>query len=579
MERQSLAQLRIPCLWRAGGPRTTIIPVVSLSLHPRDIGAIMIGYADGVAVYSFKQIKAIMFLQYELPPGAPGGLPDHSSVKGARRPKLVQATWHPTGTFILTCHDDGSIVIWDPKSGSIIQAMTLQRTNVNKPSGVDLASGSISQTLTPKAPISQVAWCCKKNPDDTGILIAGGLATNVTDKGLTFVELGPTPTYQTSSWQVLSEHFEKPKSRHLLKTPLGTDVVDFCLIPRSSPHHGGCCDPIAAIVALSSGEITLLSFPSGYPISPTNQLHPSLSFIDPFVCATALAPVGRTKWLGMAERRSQGPPIVKGGAGSTRQLMRFEDRHIFQTAHVDGTVRMWDTGHGDEIENEGMLQVDVARAIQRFESVDIVRMSLAGLTGEFSVGLGTGEMLVFRWGPNRNFGREGAPRAEISETLGLVNIQDRAASDLKEGFLPLTMLAKQGSPVTALQTSDIGFVAVGHRSGGIAVIDLRGPALILDANLSQYAAPPQRMSIRRSSHNAGQAKVEWPTAIEFGVLSLEGEGKCRLFYYCNEAELSRLFQHCHVRGLECRTNIYIQDITNSSGNLFHPYGRLSVARR
>ncbi|KAI1019531.1 hypothetical protein LB505_000380 [Fusarium chuoi] len=36
------------------------------------------------------------------------------------------------------------------------------------------------------------------------------------------------------------------------------------------------------MVLLSSGELITLSFPSGYPISPTNQLHPSVSFVHPF---------------------------------------------------------------------------------------------------------------------------------------------------------------------------------------------------------------------------------------------------------------------------------------------------------
>ena len=524
MDRHGLAQLRIPCLWREYNPRARTVSVISVCIHPRDIGTMLLAYTEGVAVYSFKQIKATMFLRYELPHGAPGGYSDPSATKGVRYPKVVQATWHPTGTFILVAYEDESLVIWDARSGGIVQAMTLQSTNVNKPGAGSQAFGSTPGTFALKAPISRIAWCCKKNPDDTGLLVAGGLPTNMPERGLSFLELGPTPVYQTSSWQVFSEHFEKPKSRYLLKTPPNTDVVDICVIPQSSPHHAGCCDPIAIIALLSSGEITILSFPSGYPISPTNQLHPSLSFITPFVCATAMASVSRTRWLGMTEKRSQGPPLVKGGASSTHQLMRFEDRHVLQTAHVDGTVRLWDVGHGDEIENEAMLQVDVAQALGRVEGVGVSSMSLAGSTGEFAVGLETGEMLVFRWGRNQNHGHDGA-RASKTEAHGLVDIRDCADPGLKEGFLPLTMLPSQGSSVTALRASDIGFVGVGHTNGRVTVIDLRGPALIFDANLTQLAAPARGMTAKRSSYGQRQTRTEWLTAVEFGVLSMEGEGK------------------------------------------------------
>ena len=524
MDRRGLARLRIPCLWRDFNPRAKLVSVVSVILHPRDVGTMLIAYTDGAALYSFKQNKATAFLQYELPPGAPGGYSDASSANGKRFPKIVKATWHPTGAFILTAHEDESLVFWDPKSGNIVQAMTLQVANVNRPGVNPAAFGSTPGTFALKAPISRISWCCRKNPDETGILVAGGLPTNMPERGLTFIDLGPTPVYQTSSWQSLADHFEKPKGRHMLMTPRNADIVDVCLIPRSSPHFAGCCDPVAVIAVLSSGELSTLSFPSGFPISPTNQLHPSISFISPFVGATSLASVGRSRWLGMTEKRSRGPPLVRGGAESARTLMRFEERPIFQTAHVDGTIRMWDVGHGDEIENQEMLQLDVARALRRIEAVNVTEMSLAGSTGEFSVGVESGEVLIFKWGRNQNYGREQPPTERV-EAHGLVDIQDSADPDLKEGFMPLTMLARTGTPVTALCTSEIGFVGIGYHDGSVAVIDLRGPALIFNVDLQGLTTATKGSGIARSGSTKRATQTDWPTVIEFGVMCLEGEGK------------------------------------------------------
>ena len=231
----------------------------------------------------------------------------------------------------------------------------------------------------------------------------------------------------------------------------------------------------------------------------------------------------------MTERRSRGLPLIKGGAGAKRPLMRFEDRHIILTAHTDGMVRLWDVGHGDEIENEDMLQVDVARAVGRSGNVEVSCMSLSRMTGELSIGLRTGELVVFRWARNDNFGRD-MSNAESSEALGLVDIQHRFDPDLKEGFLPLTLLCRTNAEVMSLCQSDAGFVAAGFRDGSVAAIDLRGPALIYCERLTTMTGPSKKSSIRKTSNNQNQLRSEWATIIEFGILSLEGEGKFKFKY-------------------------------------------------
>ena len=288
------------------------MPVVTLAFHPRDIGTLLIGYTEGAVVYSFQQDKATKVFHYEVPPGAPGGDADPASLNRSRFPKLTQALWHPTGTFVLTGHEDSSFVIWDPKEGRRVMARTLQVNNVDKPSSLSGGLGSSSSVSVFKEPLFRVAWCSKENPDETGILIAGGASTAEPSKGLTFLDLGMTPTYATSSWQILSDHFEKPKKQHILPTPPNAEVIDFCLIPRKSPHYAGSHDPIAVIALLASGEIVTLSFPSGHLIAPTNQLHVSLTFVHPFVNRIDLSFIERTRWLGLVENRSSGPPILKG---------------------------------------------------------------------------------------------------------------------------------------------------------------------------------------------------------------------------------------------------------------------------
>ena len=372
-------------------------------------------------------------------------------------------------------------------------------------------------------PLFRVAWCCKENPDDTGLLIAGGKSSTDNSQGLTFLDLGPTPVYATSSWQVLSDHFNRPRKESLLPTPPNAQVVEFCLIPRKSPYFAGCCDPIAIVALLGSGEIMTLSFPSGHPISPTNQLSIDLTFVHPFVNHFDLAFVERTRWLGMTENRSQGPKLLKGGAEATHAPMRYNSRILLQAAHADGTVRIYDGGYGDEVENEDVLQVDVARAVGRFHDIDICKMSMGGSTGELAVGLKSGEVAIFRWGKNKDFGRE-VPHRE-GRAFGLEAIADRAEPDLKEGLQPLTLLDQHEAPVTALKVADVGFVGAGFADGWLSVVDLRGPALIYDIHLAEISAHTKRRSHILKTAGPTQGQSEWATSIEFGVMTLEGDGR------------------------------------------------------
>ena len=497
---------------------------MTLAFHPRDIGSLLIGYAEGAVIFSFSQNGPTKFFRYEVPPGAPGGdlEPSHSGIP--RYPRLTRALWHPTGTFILTAHEDSSFVIWDTKDGRKILARTLQSVGVDRPGASSSLSKSSSGAFSMAEPLFHIAWCCKENPDDTGLLIAGGRPTADPAKGLTFLDLGPTPNYATSSWQILTDHFGRPKREHLLPTPPSAEVIEFCLIPRKSPYFAGNCDPIAVIALLGSGEIVTMSFPSGHPITPTNQLHVSMTYVHPFINRIAISYVDRTQWLGMVENRTHGPPILKGGVEAKRSLMRFSNRNIIQTAHADGIVRIWDIGHGDEVENEDVLQVDVARAVGRFNDIDVTVMSIGGTTGELAVGLKTGEVVIFRWGKNKNFGRD-APHI-AAEAFGLETIVDRAEPDLKEGLLPLSLLDKRYGPVSALKMSEVGFVAAGFGSGVLVVIDLRGPALIFETRLGDLEHHGSKRSSIRKSNDPNQSRVEWVTSVEFGVMSLEGDGRC-----------------------------------------------------
>lgn len=520
LDRDKLAPLRLPNFWRERNPRSRTLAIVSMQLHPRDIGQLLIGYAEGAVIYSFKQAKPIKYFQYELPIGAPGGNADPMGFEKVRYPHLTQAFWHPTGTFVATAHDDSSLVFWDPKDGRVVMARTLLDMHVDRPGAQQSTFGNTPGTFALREPFAKITWCCKQNPDDTAILVAGGMMSTLPEKGLNFLELGPTPVYATSTWQILTDHFEA-KKQHLIPTPPGANIVDYCLIPRASPHFAGAQDPIAVIALMTSGELITLSFPTGHPISPTNQLHPSVSFVHPFVTRMAVSSIDRVRWLGMKEKRQQGPLLLRGGAEAAMPMKRYEARNIVQMAHGDGTVRVWDAGQADEIENSTVLQVDVARALDRYEDVNITTVNMASSTGELGVGTATGEVIVYRWAANKLYGRE-APQLVQTVVGGLTDVITRAEPSLKEGMMPFVLYDTAQGAISVIKMSDVGFVGIGSESGTFSIIDLRGPAVIFSAPMTDFIKADKRSSfIKKGNSSPGQQ--DWPVVIEFGVMTLEGD--------------------------------------------------------
>jgi hypothetical protein len=135
----------------------------------------------------------------------------------------------------------------------------------------------------------------------------------------------------------------------------------------------------------------------------------------------------------------------------------------------------------------------------------------------------TGELTIFRWGHNRNAGREQDPGQNAPGTL--TNITNRTDPALIDGLLPLTLLNMQNGPVTALKLSDVGFVAAGFEGGNVTVIDLRGPAIIFNASTSDFLKGDSRSGFGRKHSRSGsqQAKTEYVTSLEFSVMTLEGD--------------------------------------------------------
>ena len=77
-------------------------------------------------------------------------------------------------------------------------------------------------------------------------------------------------------------------------------------------------------------------------------------------------------------------------------------------------------------------------------------------------------------------------------------------------------------PITAVQVSNVGFVAVGSELGFLTLIDLRGPTIFYQAPMTDFAKQEKRTPFLKSHHHSSsKPQKEWPVVIEFGVMTLD----------------------------------------------------------
>jgi hypothetical protein len=137
------------------------------------------------------------------------------------------------------------------------------------------------------------------------------------------------------------------------------------------------------------------------------------------------------------------------------------------------------------------------------------------------VGARSGEVVVYRQGPNKFYGRD-QPQHLDPNPGALTDISSRAEPGLKQGLQPFVLYEMAQGPITVVKVSDIGFVAVGSEGGFVSIIDLRGPSVVYQASVAEFAKQEKRSSLFKG-HSSSSAAKEWPTVIEFGVMTLEGD--------------------------------------------------------
>ncbi|CAB4255914.1 putative Rab GTPase-binding protein SRO77 [Maudiozyma barnettii] len=467
-------------------PKEIISPVISVRWNPRDLGNILISYNYVTVVYSLVEMEIKQSFVYELPPFAPGGGNSDKKIDTNRKPKVVQSLYHPNSLHILTVHEDNSMVFWDANTGHLIEARTLFETDVNIPN----PKREILMDALGSPQIFKVYWICMNNPEYTSLLIATkSLARGDTSQGITILDLGGTPLYSITSYDAMQQYYASPKHQKLCPLVNRAPLVDILPLPRASAHFGGCHDPAFVLALLDDGEMETLLVQSGSFTSKASLLSQSLSWTRPIVTTSTAFSVPKKLWLGLMSTYSTvNESILKGGNSSKKGMRPSEIRTAIATGHTNGSVRIWD-GAQNELDDKCVFEVNVGRVVNRALHLSICKIHFAAETLELAVATEQGEVILYKFEMNQFFkDNKQSSDAELDMMFRrfsledskdiLVDVRDRAPPNVKQGFMPSTVINAKRGEVTALYNSNIGFVAIAYSSGALIIVDRRGPAAI-----------------------------------------------------------------------------------------------------
>jgi syntaxin-binding protein 5 len=462
--------------------------VMSLSIHPRDIGTLLISYPRVTSVYNLVENRVVQNLIYKLPKTAPGG--ENSmyeyDLDGLYYPKTLHNVWHPNGLHCVTVHVDNSIVFWDAKTGEKILARTLFDSDIDQPSG---RPQKIQKNRMTK--IKTIKWLCEENPEKTSLLILGG--DGYASDGyhqLVRMDFGKMISYSLSSYAHMAKYYALPKEQRIFAIHSTSSIVDFIPLGEASPYFDGCHGAKLISVIMNDGSMKFLHYPEGHMMMKAKYFPSTISWLNPKITCSSSSYLDRRilNSIATVKKADELPDSILRGGIPCRPKYKADAGSLIITGHENGFIRLWDSSEGD-LDSNHVFEIDVSELLKKDdESVSVENISFAPETLEIAASLHSGDVLLFAYQMNKNYqpkvidgGLSQKLESLSLENSGraLINIQDRTPPSLKKGFLPkLLIKTLDNGPVTAVTTSNIGIVAIGYQSGRLLLVDRRSGAVI-----------------------------------------------------------------------------------------------------
>lgn len=308
-------------------PKHHVSPVISICVHPLDLGMMLITYADGACLYSLKDNSSKRF--YECIIAMDRQTP-------ATKPALTCATFSPNGDYVVIGCVDGTFAFFDYKDAEHpLQVRTLAEADINLPRN----SPSFSDSTTSPQAIVDLKWCCRQDTSDTFLLVAGGSSFGIT--GITLLDYGKAPIRP----QELGEYFATPQRQRILPIAPELEVKSIDPLGTASPYYQ-FHDPRSILAITTTGLALCLTLPSGETFSSI-YLPSALSLAMPNISIfTASANVPRHALAHMhnSPKVASGlrDGLLQGGAAAKVKPNRLETREILCTVHDGRYIRLSD---------------------------------------------------------------------------------------------------------------------------------------------------------------------------------------------------------------------------------------------
>ncbi|CAI4053483.1 hypothetical protein N7582_005733 [Saccharomyces uvarum] len=530
-------------------PDARLSPIVSIQWNPRDIGTVLISYEYVTLTYCLIDNEIKQSFIYEIPPFAPGG--DFSKTTSEKRtPKVIQSLYHPNSLHILTVHEDNSLVFWDANTGHMIMARTIFETEINIPQ-----PDFIRDSDTSAAAISKVFWMCENNPEYTSLLISHKPVGQDGNQSLTMMDLGYTPRYSITSYDGMKNYYANPKQMKIFPLTTNMPIVKVLPIPRQSPYFAGCHNPGLILLILENGEIETMLYPSGIFTHKASLFPQNLSWLRPTATVSVATSVPNKLWLGVLSAAQSKDCVLKGGVRTKRQKSPAEYGTAFITGHSNGSVRIYDASHED-IQDNASFEMNLSRTLNRANELAVDKISFAAETLELTVSIATGDVVLFKYEVNQLYSAEKRPdsgdlemnfrRFSLNTTKDvLVDVKDRAPTNVRQGFMPSTAVHANNGKTSALNNSNIGFVGIAYAVGSLMLIDRRGPAIIYMENIRELPG----------------VKGAYISCIEFVIMEYGDDGYSSILMLCG-TDMGELITYKILPAPGGTFNVQFMDITN-----------------
>ncbi|KTW27292.1 hypothetical protein T552_02275 [Pneumocystis carinii B80] len=532
-------------------PRSYISPIISIQIHPRDLGMILIGYSDGVVLYSFKKNMPISFFDLEIPQKIPETNSTGKIV--ISRPKLTGLSWAPHGHHFVVSYQNGCFAFWSTKSNKYpLQVRTLDDVRIDTILE-EKTQNNASQTAYTRSPIFFILWNCNDDLENTSVFIVGGNLNNKDSKELNILEFGQSPSMSSSDC-VFTDYYSKPKQHHALSHFLSSNVVNICVFPERSPQYSGNYNIEMIMLILASGEIELLSYPDGIFLNSLKLLPSSLEWLSPKICDISLSFVSKNTSFGY-RKYIEGHDHLYQRKGSTHHKLLYHNE-VISSGHDNGIIRLYNVTQDYKFEK--IHEIFLAKLLNLPSNMIKVVITKFSEMSDLIIGCESGELIVYKlFSPDKKtfefndshdssmFNR--SSKKNDNNTLKsdsyMINKNSVSSNNSKNqnNLSSVSVFQIHRGSVVSLKTSNIGLLACGYEFGTTILINTFTRNIILQIELTEIKTEKKKSKSFKNARDSDDSELEVAVTFEFttgkfkkkdsSVLFIIGTSFGRLIFY------------------------------------------------